>query len=130
MSAVVNYIGTIHTPYKTLAACPSNINVYDSVCQIEIQETYQSAIKGLNVGDLILVLYWLDKAQRNYLEFNVGTEQIKGVFSLRSPHRPNPIGAAVVSIKSIDETTIKIQGMDCLDGTPLLDLKPAIYLER
>ncbi len=53
----------------------------------------------------------------------------KGTFALRSPHRPNPIGAAVIPIESIDEGVIKVRGLDCLDGTPLVDIKPAIYFE-
>jgi tRNA (Thr-GGU) A37 N-methylase len=77
------------------------------------------------------VLYWLGDADRGALvrrHGQIGGEL--GVFALRSPHRPNPIGAAAVRIESIRETTVEVRGLDCLDGTPLLDIRPAMFAER
>jgi tRNA-Thr(GGU) m(6)t(6)A37 methyltransferase TsaA len=75
-----------------------------------------------------LVLYWLDEADRDALlqQPKDGGEE-RGVFALRSPHRPNPIGAATVKIERIADGCIQVRGLDCLDETPLLDIKPAIF---
>ena len=80
---------------------------------------------GLEAGRKILVLYWLEDADRNRLLQNpphIG--KLKGTFALRSPHRPNPIGAAVVEIEAVSGNAIDVRGLDCVDGTPLVDIKP------
>jgi tRNA (adenine37-N6)-methyltransferase len=73
----------------------------------------------------IQVLYWMHHARRDLvLQTPFGSMLTTGTFALRSPVRPNPIASSIVELLAIDGTTLKVRGLDCLDGTPLLDLKP------
>ena len=128
MTATLRYIGQIRTPYRTLAECPRNTDPDGPVCQLLVHPDFAEGLTGLRAGDYVLVLYWLDRADRDVLLQTRGNDDgQQGVFALRSPHRPNPIGAAVVRIERIADGGIDVRGLDCLDGTPLLDIKPAIF---
>ena len=127
MTATLRHIGQIRTPYRTLAECPRNVDPDGPVCELTVYPEYAEGLSGLSAGDSVLVLYWLQHADRDVLlqrPRDGGGE--RGVFALRSPHRPNPIGAATVRIERIADGCIHVRGLDCLDGTPLLDIKPAI----
>ena len=120
-------IGQIRTPYQTLEECPRNVDPQGPVCELVIEAHLTEALLGLARGDEILVLYWLEHADRNitsHMSRKYGEQ--RGVFSLRTPHRPNPIAAGVVKIDNIDGNRVFVAGLDCLDKTPLLDIKPAI----
>lgn len=129
MNNVLNYIGSIQTPFATLDACPHNIHQHQSPCRIQLEHQYKSALTGLAKGQPILILYWLEQAKRDLMLQSRQGQQL-GTFALRSPHRPNPIGAAILPIAEIGEDYLIVRGLDCLNGTPLLDIKPAIYQER
>ncbi|CAH0529297.1 tRNA (N6-threonylcarbamoyladenosine(37)-N6)-methyltransferase TrmO [Vibrio hippocampi] len=130
MTATLNFIGKISTPYTSVEACPNNIQAQGPTCRITLFEEFKPGLSGLAVGDNILVLYWLADAQRDQVvQVSRGGDR-KGTFALRSPHRPNPIGAAVLPITAIDNGVISVRGLDCLDNTPLIDIKPAIYREN
>jgi tRNA-Thr(GGU) m(6)t(6)A37 methyltransferase TsaA len=73
----------------------------------------------------LLVLYWMDRSPRNIVLQNPRHYgELRGTFALRSPARPNPIAASVVRLVKRDEAKLSVVGLDCLDGTPLLDIKP------
>ena len=128
---VLRIIGRIETPYKTLAECPRNVEADAPPCRLQIVPEYAPALLGLTAGQEILVLYWLGQADRDRLrQDSRRTGVYSGVFALRTPNRPNPIGAAVVNIESCSGNTLVVRGLDCLDGTALLDLKPARGRER
>ena len=130
MNAALKFIGRIKTPYKTLEDCPRNIDLTGPVCTLVVNKDMKDGVSGLNPGQKILVLYWFENADRSsYLQESRKNGKSLGVFALRSPHRPNPIGAAVVRIEKIENERIFVKGLDCLDGTPLLDIKPAILDE-
>ena len=95
-----------------------------------ISDEFIDGPSGLQPGQKILILYWFENTDRNATkqESNIGSELI-GTFALRSPHRPNPIGAAVLPIETIDNGVVSVKGLDCLDGTHLLDIKPAMLHE-
>lgn len=81
-------------------------------------------------GQKILILYWFENTNRDVIhQKSRSSGEMIGTFSLRSPHRPNPIGAAVVTIETIKKEVVFVKGLDCLDSTPLLDIKPAIMDE-
>lgn len=127
MKAALQPIGRIETPYRTLGDCPSNIDPDGPVCEIILDPAFTAGLAGLKPGMKILLLYWLEHADRGKLvQQRHKTGHEKGVFALRSPHRPNPIGAAVLAIESLSGRRIRVRGLDCLDGTPLLDIKPAL----
>lgn len=132
MSAELKFIGRIATPYHSVSECPNNIQPDNGpIGEIILDDVYQQGLLGLKTGDHILILYWLEDAKRDELIQSWDEEtQCKGTFALRSPHRPNPIGAAVLPIEKIESGTVTVRGLDCLNNTPLLDIKPAIYREK
>ncbi len=130
MKAELKFIGNVKTPYNTIEECPNNIQPNGPLCQIALYDEYQAGLSGLEPGQYVLILYWLAKVNRAAIHQAVGNEQdIKGVFALRSPHRPNPIGAAVLPIEKIEAGQVTVRGLDCLNNTQLIDIKPAIYNE-
>jgi len=125
------FIGHIETPYLTPEDCPYTVNPGGPECRIVIQPQYAAGLTGLEVGGRILVLYWLDKASRNKpLVAERRSGKVAGVFAARTPHRPNPIAVAVVTIAAIDGSILIAHGLDCVTGTRLLDIKPATVTER
>jgi tRNA-Thr(GGU) m(6)t(6)A37 methyltransferase TsaA len=122
------FIGRIHTPWKERKDCPKNAREAresGAVCTIEVEPRFAPALQGLETCSHIIVLYWMDRARRD-LVFQVpahyGTG--RGTFALRSPARPNPIALSVVQLQRIEGNKLEVVGLDCLDGTPLLDIKP------
>jgi len=131
MKAAIQSIGKIRTPYRTLDECPRNIDPEGPVCELEIDEAFAEGLAGLTPGQHILVLYWFEDVDRKQLRHRRRSSDSEwGVFALRSPARPNPIAAAVVRIDSIEGRRLRVRGLDCLDETPLLDVKPAIFTEN
>jgi tRNA-Thr(GGU) m(6)t(6)A37 methyltransferase TsaA len=87
------------------------------------------ALDGLRVGDRVIVLTWLDRADRSTLKVHPRSNParpLQGVFVTRSPDRPNPIGLHEVEVLAIDGVRIKVNHMEALDGTPVLDVKPVL----
>jgi tRNA-Thr(GGU) m(6)t(6)A37 methyltransferase TsaA len=123
--AEVYFIGRIRTPWTRREDCPKNARESDAACTIEVDERWAAALSGLETCSHIIVLYWMDQARRD-LVFQVpahyGTG--RGTFALRSPVRPNPIALSVARLLGVQGTSLSVCGLDCLDNTPLLDLKP------
>lgn len=120
------YIGRIHTPWMSRQDTPRQGRPDGPLCRIEIFEPWVPALDGLAQSARIEVLYWLHQSRRDLVmqsPKNDGTA--RGTFSLRSPVRPNPIGSSTVILVRIEGPNVFVQGLDCVDGTPLLDLKPA-----
>ncbi len=128
---MLKFIGEIITPYENIDQCPRNISKNGPLCSLVLDKKYQAGLNGLEQGNKILILYWLDLAKGAGMEQKSRVDGIKkGVFALRSPHRPNPIGAATVSIENVKENIVEVKGLDCVSGTKLLDIKPAIMDEK
>ena len=124
-NAGVFFIGTIHTPWRTRAECPKRGNLEGPVCSVVVDELWRIALTDLADCPRIQVLYWMDRARRDLvLQTPFGTGRTTGTFALRSPVRPNPIASSVVRLVAINGTTLQVRGLDCIDGTPLIDLKP------
>jgi tRNA-Thr(GGU) m(6)t(6)A37 methyltransferase TsaA len=127
MKPALQFIGQIETPYHSLSECPMNIDPDGPLCAIQLDQAMGTGLVGLSPGERILVLYWFENVERDVLlQKRRDSGRELGVFALRSPHRPNPIGAAVVKIERIEDRRIVVRGLDCLNGTPLLDIKPAM----
>jgi len=125
--ATLEVIGEIITPYEKIADCPRNIDPEGPLCKLIIREDLRAALFGLDVGQRILILYWLEHADRAVTrQKSRRTGELAGVFALRTPNRPNPIGAAILPIETIVDGIITVRGLDCLNGTQLLDIKPAM----
>jgi tRNA (adenine37-N6)-methyltransferase len=123
--AELYFIGTIHTPWRRRADCPKRGSLDGPVCSIVVDERWRSALTGIAEHRRIQVLYWMHHARRDLvLQTPFSTGRTTGTFALRSPVRPNPIASSVVELVAVEDATLRVRGLDCLDGTPLLDLKP------
>ncbi|MFX0542960.1 tRNA (N6-threonylcarbamoyladenosine(37)-N6)-methyltransferase TrmO [Roseovarius sp. S4756] len=124
--AVLRFIGVIRTPWTQRKDCPRQGRHDGPECRIELAPAWHAALKGLEDYDMIEVLYWLDRSRRDLtLQSPRSDGSTVGTFALRSPVRPNPIGTALVQLLRIDAGTLVVRGLDCLDGTPLIDIKPS-----
>jgi tRNA-Thr(GGU) m(6)t(6)A37 methyltransferase TsaA len=123
--ASLYFIGRIRTPWKTRDECPKNARASDAVCVIEVDDRWAQALTGTETCSHLLVLYWMHEARRDLvLQAPRHYGAPRGTFALRSPVRPNPIAASVVRLLKVEGTRLSVVGLDCLDGTPLIDLKP------
>jgi len=121
----VYFIGRIHTPWKQRKDCPKNARESDAACTVELDPRWQPALKEVETCTHLVLLYWMDKSPRNLVLQVPGHSNVqRGTFALRSPARPNPIAMSVVRLLGVDGNKLSVVGLDCLDGTPLLDLKP------
>ena len=120
------FIGRIRTPWTSRLETPRQGRQDGPICRLEIFEPFVPAIKGVEFYENLEVIYWLHQSRRDLvLQSPKNNAKTRGTFSLRSPARPNPIAASVVRLVSIEGGTLSVIGLDCLDGTPLIDLKPA-----
>jgi tRNA-Thr(GGU) m(6)t(6)A37 methyltransferase TsaA len=123
--ASLYFIGRIHTPWQRRDECPKNARESDAVCTIELDPRWVEGLKGLETASHVIVLYWMDKARRDLvLQAPRHYDELRGTFALRSPVRPNPIALSVARLKRIAGNKLSVVGLDCLDNTPLLDIKP------
>jgi tRNA (Thr-GGU) A37 N-methylase len=106
------FIGRIRTPWTSREDTPRQGRHDGPVCRLEIFEPWVPALKGVDFySDLVL------QSPKN-------NKSTRGAFSLRSPVRPNPIGTSIVKLVGIEGNVVLVRGLDCLDETPLLDIKP------
>jgi tRNA-Thr(GGU) m(6)t(6)A37 methyltransferase TsaA len=129
MEPTIRYIGKIHSELKNIEDCPRQENENAPGATITIFPEYMEGIRHLEVGSDILLLTWLHLADRSILKTkprNNPKAQLTGIFSTRSPDRPNPIGLHIVKVISVDDETIKVSALEVLDETPLIDIKPVI----
>ena len=123
--AQLYFIGRIRTPWMRREDCPKNARESDAICTIEVDERWADALTDVETCSHLLVLYWMDRARRDLvLQVPRHYGEPRGSFALRSPVRPNPIAASVVRLIERKGRVLSVAGLDCLDGTPLLDLKP------
>jgi tRNA-Thr(GGU) m(6)t(6)A37 methyltransferase TsaA len=122
--AGVYFIGRIRTPWKRRDECPKNARGSDAVCTIELDPRYAAALDGVATCTHLVVLYFMDQARRDLLVQAPRHGDRRGTFAIRSPVRPNPIAMSVVKLLAVEGTTLSVVGLDCLDGTPLIDIKP------
>jgi tRNA-Thr(GGU) m(6)t(6)A37 methyltransferase TsaA len=119
------FIGRIATPWTRREDCPRNGREATAVCKITVDEPWAAGLRDVETCTHLIVLYWMHQARRDLvLQTPKHYGRQRGTFSLRSPVRPNPIALSVVELLKVEGHTLSVRGIDCLDGTPLLDLKP------
>ena len=127
---VLNPIGVIRTPYHDRYAAPSQPGLDDRNAEgkviLQSGHNYEQALEDLQGFDKIWLIYWFDRNTNWKPKVQVprGPRTKRGVFSTRSPHRPNPIGLSLVTLLSVNGRNLHFTGADILDKTPLLDIKP------
>ena len=123
--AGLEFIGVISTPWNARMACPRQGKVDGPICKIELFKIWEPALYQIDNYQRLEVLYWLHKSRRDILQQSPKDDgELRGTFSLRSPVRPNPIGTSIVKLERVEENILFVRGLDCVDQTPLLDLKP------
>jgi len=119
------FIGRIRTPWTSRMEAPRQGRHDGPLCSIEVFEPWVAALDGLGQYERVEVIYWLHLSRRDLvLQSPASDGTARGTFSLRSPVRPNPLGTSIARLVGIEGATVLVRGLDCLDGTPLLDLKP------
>ncbi len=119
------FIGRIRTPFQSREDCPRQGSLEGPDCRVEIAEPWRQAMRGLEKFSRLEILYWMDRARRDLLvQAPRHRPEPAGTFAVRSPLRPNPIATSVVALIAVEDGALIVRGLDCLDGTPLLDIKP------
>jgi tRNA-Thr(GGU) m(6)t(6)A37 methyltransferase TsaA len=126
------FIGRIRTPWHALADCPKNLRVARAStvpATIDVDPPYRPGLAGLERVSHVVLIYWMDQSRRDIvLQAPRHAAGLRGVFSLRSPARPNPIALAAVPLLGLDIANgrLEVGMLDCLDGTALVDIKPYV----
>jgi tRNA-Thr(GGU) m(6)t(6)A37 methyltransferase TsaA len=119
------FIGRIRTPWTSRLETPRQGRVDGPVCRLEIFDPWVPALQGIELYSSLEVIYWLHMSRRDLvLQSPKNDGAVRGTFSLRTPVRPNPLGTSMVKLVGVEGATVLVRGLDCLDGTPLVDLKP------
>ena len=122
-------IATVQSPLTDLAAAPKQADEGAPEAWLVFAPDMRAALEGLRVGDDVVVLTWLHRADRDVLRVHPRGDParpIQGVFSTRSPARPNPIGLHDVQVRAIDGLRVRVSALEAVDGTPVLDVKPVL----
>jgi tRNA-Thr(GGU) m(6)t(6)A37 methyltransferase TsaA len=125
VDAALHFIGRIRTPFKSRSECPRNPAESQAEGRVELDQRYAAGLAGLEGFSHIWLLYWMHEARRDLIvQVPAHLGRARGTFALRSPVRPNPVAMAAVELVRIEGTVLTVRHVDCLDGTPLLDIKP------
>lgn len=125
----LNPIGVIHSSLKSLDDCPLQGNEGAPEATLDIFSPYTDGLDGMEPGQEIIVLTWFHQSDRSVVKCyprNFKEMPPVGVFTTRSPARPNPIGMHRVKITEVANGKLKVQPLEALDGTPVIDIKPVI----
>jgi tRNA-Thr(GGU) m(6)t(6)A37 methyltransferase TsaA len=118
-------IGIIHSPYKNAGEAPYQGYKTEKISQIEVFKEFEEGLQGIEELSHITVIYWFHKSHGYHLLTKTPWDHdLHGLFTTRSPHRPCPLGLTVVELVARDKNILKVKGLDAIDGTPLLDIKP------
>ncbi len=125
---VLHPVGRVESPLTDRATAPRQGHEGSPEAWLVFDPAVAAGLVDVRVGDQVIVLTWLDRARRDVLAVHprrdpTGAE--RGVFSTRSPDRPNPIGLHPVTVVAVDGLRLRVRDLEALDGTPILDLKPA-----
>ncbi len=117
-------VGYVRSPYKEKGDAPRQGRFSETVSEIVIFECYLPALWQMEGRKHLWVLCWFDRADRTVLRaIPPGTSAEKGVFSIRSPDRPNPVSLCMVDLLEVNNGILKVRGLDAFDGTPVIDIK-------
>jgi tRNA-Thr(GGU) m(6)t(6)A37 methyltransferase TsaA len=125
----VRPIATVESPLTDLATAPKQAGEGAPQAWLVFAPEVLDALDGLRVGDEVIVLTWLHRSERDVLRVHPRGDvanPLQGVFSTRSPARPNPIGLHEVQILAIDGARVRVSALEAIDGTPVVDVKPVL----
>jgi len=120
-------IGIIHSLYESREEAPHRGCEQDEICQIEVFKEFEEGLEDIEGFSHIILIYYFHKSRGYHLLVKTPWDmKLHGLFSTRSPNRPCPLGLSVVELVAREKNTLKVKGLDAIDGTPLLDIKPYI----
>jgi tRNA-Thr(GGU) m(6)t(6)A37 methyltransferase TsaA len=128
-SFAITPIGTVESPLTDPASAPKQGDEGAPEAWLAFDPELVEALDGIQAGDEVLVLAWFHLARRDVLRVHPRSDVSRaeqGVFSTRSPDRPNPIGLHRVQIASIDGARVRVRNLEAVDGTPIVDMKPVL----
>jgi len=126
---VVRGIGVVRSPLRNLEDAPRQADEGAPEAELVFNEQFAAALEGVEAGVVIEVLTWLHRASRDTLRTRPrgeATRPLTGVFATRSPDRPNPIGLHTVTVLEAGPGTLRVTGLEAIDGTPVVDVKIAL----
>jgi tRNA-Thr(GGU) m(6)t(6)A37 methyltransferase TsaA len=119
-------IGRVESPLTDLASAPRQADEGAPAAWLVFEPNVLEGLRSLRPGDEVVLITWLDRARRDILSVHPRGDTARpqeGVFSTRSPHRPNPIGLHRVEITDIDGRRVRVRSLEAVDGTPIIDVK-------
>jgi len=126
---VLEPIGWVESPLVDRDTAPLQGDEGSPDAWLVFEQAVSEGLRGLEVGTDVIVLTWLDRSRRDVLAVHPRGDPARpkqGVFSTRSPDRPNPVGLHRVTIASIDGTRLRVRNLEALNGTPIVDVKPVL----
>src|SRR3954463_541054 len=129
MSYEIVPIGQVESPLTDKATAPKQGHEGSPEATLVFEERVLEALDGLAVGDEVILLTWLDRADRDVLKVHPRSDPanpIQGVFNTRSPDRPNAVGLHQITIAAIEGNRMRVRDLEALDGTPIVDVKPLL----
>jgi tRNA-Thr(GGU) m(6)t(6)A37 methyltransferase TsaA len=121
-------IGWVRSPLAARAEAPKQADEGAPAAWLDLRPDVAAGLEGLAVGDRLVVLTWLHLAARDVLRVHPRGDASaieRGVFTTRSPDRPNPVGLHEVTVLAVDGASVQVDAIEAVDGTPVVDLKPA-----
>jgi tRNA-Thr(GGU) m(6)t(6)A37 methyltransferase TsaA len=129
MSFDLTPVGRVQSPLTDREAAPKQGDEGAPEAWIVFEPHLLAALEGIREGDELMVLTWLDRADRDVLLVHPRSDPsrpLQGVFNTRSPDRPNPIGLHRVGVLAVEGQRFRVRDLEALDGTPVLDVKPVL----
>jgi tRNA-Thr(GGU) m(6)t(6)A37 methyltransferase TsaA len=126
MSIQVEPIGRVESELKDLASAPRQADEGAPEAWLVFEPHVAEGLRGIQPGNEVVLLTWLDRAHRDVLVVHPRgdtSRPLEGVFSTRSPHRPNPVGLHRVEVAEVDGLRVRIRNLEAIDGTPIIDVK-------
>jgi formylmethanofuran dehydrogenase subunit E len=120
-------IGMIHSPYMNMEVVPHQGYRSQEISQIEIFKEFEEGLKDIEGFSHVIVIFWFHKSEGFRLLVKTPWDDVlHGLFATRSPHRPCPLGLTIAELLARQKNVLEVTGLDAIDGTPLLDIKPYI----
>ena len=123
-------IGRVSSSLRSLDAAPRQADEGAPEAWLVFEPEVADAVRSIRPGDELVLITWLDRARRDVLIVHPRGDVSRppeGVFSTRSPHRPNPLGLHDVKVTAVEGMRVRVQGLEAIDGTPIVDLKPVLH---
>ena len=118
-------IGVVHNDYKNLTDIPRQGRMSEEISEIEIHPNFADGLLKIEQNKYLIVLYWAHLAKRDILKtLPPMSKEIHGVFASRSPGRPNPLSLCIVELIAREGNSLRVKGLDALDGSSIIDIKP------